>query len=218
MNIETILTYSLIALVSIVTPGPAVLLALRNGVALGLGAVAWSSLGNVTGLLLLSTAAMLGLGALLDSSAVLFTLVKLLGAFYLLYIGMRHILGRSLIHVEEGEIPREKIGRSRCALFREAFLIAVANPKPILFFTALFPQFLNIEASLFPQFLLLTGIFMALSFATLMAYAYAATRIRKHLTNWVVVKWINRMVGAMFLAFGCSLAFLRRPAPEVLGE
>lgn len=218
MNLETILTYSLIAFVSIVTPGPAVLIALRNGITLGLGAAAWSSLGNVTGLFLLSTAAMLGLGALLNSSIVLFTLLKLLGAFYLLYVGMRHILGRVSIHVEEGEMTRGTIGRSRWALFREAFFIAIANPKPILFFTALFPQFLSIKMPLLPQFLVLTIIFMVLSFTTLVAYAYTATRIRKRLTNGIFVKWINRMVGAVFLVFGCGLAFMRRPMSEALGE
>jgi threonine/homoserine/homoserine lactone efflux protein len=212
MSVETILTFSVLACFSILSPGPAVLLALRNGVAFGMRAVVWSSLGNVTGLFLLSVGAMLGLGALLKSSVLLFASVKVLGALYLFYIGARHLFGRSPVLGGSVEPSISKARPSPLALFREALLLAATNPKPILFFTALFPQFLNAQAPLFPQFLVLTGIFMALSFVTLVSYARAASQARVLLLKPHFAKWINRLVGAVFVAFGAALLALRRPA------
>jgi homoserine/homoserine lactone efflux protein len=212
MSIETILAFSAIAWFSVLSPGPAVLLALRNGVAFGMRAVVWSSLGNVTGLFVLSAAAILGLGALLKSSALLFAAVKVLGALYLFYIGARHLFGRSSVLAEPVEPSSGKAPPSPLALFREALLLAATNPKPILFFTALFPQFLDAQAPLLPQFLALTAIFTALSFVTLVSYARAASHARVFLLKPHFAKWVNRLVGAVFVAFGAALLALRRPA------
>jgi homoserine/homoserine lactone efflux protein len=212
MNIETILAYSAVAWLAILSPGPAILLALRNGMAFGLRAVTWSSLGNVTGIFGLSAAAMLGLGVLLKSSALLFGAVKLLGALYLFYVGLRHLFGRSSVLIASGETAASAKTPTRFALYREAFVLAATNPKPILFFTALFPQFINAKVPLLPQFFLLTGIFMVLSFATLLGYASVAGRARVFLVKPRVSKWIDRVVGSVFISFGAALLALRRPA------
>jgi homoserine/homoserine lactone efflux protein len=212
MNIETILAFSGIAWISILSPGPAVLLALRNGIAFGLRGAVWSSLGNIVGLFMLSAAAMLGLGALLNSSAFLFATVKILGALYLFYIGLRHLFGRSSVLTASAESSSDQRQLSSFALFREALLLATTNPKPILFFTALFPQFLETQMPLIPQFFLLTGIFMTLSFFTLMAYAQAAGHTKRFLLKPRMATWVNRFVGAVFIAFGGALLTLRRSA------
>jgi threonine/homoserine/homoserine lactone efflux protein len=212
MNLETIFTFSAVAGVAILSPGPAILLAIRNGAAYGMRAVAWSSLGNVSGLFCLSAAAMLGLGIVLMSSAVLFTLVKLLGALYLFYIGTRHLLGRaSALAVAPGSSEGATVP-GPLHLFREAFLLSATNPKPILFFTALFPQFVAAQAPLLPQFFTLTGIFMAMSFCTLMGYAMLASRARSVLFRPRVLKWFNRVVGAVFVSFGAALLSMKRSA------
>jgi threonine/homoserine/homoserine lactone efflux protein len=212
MNAQTILSFSFVAGLAIVSPGPAVLLAMRNGVAFGLRAVAWSSLGNITGLFMLSCAAMLGLGVLLKSSAILFGAVKLLGALYLFYVGLRHLFGRSSVVGAAAEQSTTVQAPNPLALYRESVLLAVTNPKPILFFTALFPQFINADAPLLPQFFVLTGIFMLLSFVTLMGYALVAGRARGLLLRARFVKWVNRIVGVVFISFGAALLALRRTA------
>ena len=210
MNPETIVTFAAIAIIPILSPGPAILLALRNGLAYGMRAVVWSSLGNVIGLFCLSAAAMLGLGLLLKSSALLFGLVKILGAMYLFYIGVRHLFGRaSVLSVQEDGAGAALVPAPH-QLFREAILIAVTNPKPILFFTALFPQFLSADAPLLPQFFVLTGIFMGLSFITLLGYAMFAARARTLLLRPLFARWINRLVGVVFISFGTALLTLRR--------
>ena len=210
MQTATLLTYSLVAAVSVVSPGPATMLAIRNGAAGGVRVLP-STLGNVTGLFLLSAAAMLGLGVVLQSSALLFTLVKVAGAAYLLYIGLRHLLGRSNI-APPPEQATQQAPRRASRLYLEAALVATMNPKPILFFTALFPQFLNASESLLPQFLILTGIFMGMSLVSLLAYGALAHRARRLLRQPRIVTWLNRLVGSIFVSFGVALLRLKRAA------
>ncbi len=211
MTLALLLSYSLIAATTVFSPGPAILLALRNSLAHGLGSVFWSSLGNITGLLCLSGASMLGLGVMLKTSAVLFGIVKIIGALYLFWIGLRHLLGRtSLVPLPESDVPAHN--PSRWALYREAAGLALTNPKPILFFTALFPQFLAPDAPVLPQFFALTGIFMGLSFLSLFGYALLARRARGMLLKPMIVRWVNRVVGGIFVSFGVLLLALRRPA------
>src|SRR5450759_3771025 len=210
MNIETVLTFTALAGLTILSPGPAILLALRNSVTFGLRSVIWSSLGNVSGSFCVSAAAMLGLGVLLMSSALLFGAVKLLGALYLFYVGVRHLLGRTSVVNQNDTKPGIDEMPSPLHLYREAFLLATTNPKPILFFTALVPQFINAQASLLPQFFIFTGIFMGLSFVTLISYALIGARARTLLLRPRFAKWINRVVGAVFVSFGAALLTLRR--------
>lgn len=186
------------------------MLAIRNGAAGGLRAVVPSTLGNVTGLSLLSAAAMLGLGMVLQSSAMLFMLLKVAGAAYLLYIGLRHILGRS--NIAPPSDTAAQAPRSAGRLYLEAAMVATLNPKPILFFTALFPQFLNAAEPLLPQFFILTGIFTAMSLVSLLAYGSLAHRARRLLRQPRIVTWINRLVGAIFISFGLALLRLKRAA------
>ena len=211
MQTATLLTYSLVAAVSVVSPGPATMLAIRNGAAGGVRAVLPSTLGNVTGLFLLSAAAMLGLGVVLQSSALLFTLVKVAGAAYLLYIGLRHLLGRSNI-APPPEQAAQLAPRRASRLYLEAALVATMNPKPILFFTALFLQFLAASEPLLPQFFILTGIFMSMSLVSLLAYGALAHRARRPLRQQRIVTWLNRLVGSIFVGFGVALLRLKRAA------
>jgi len=211
MQIHTLLTFGGVAAVAILSPGPATLLALRNSLAWGPRTAIWSTLGNVCGLFCLSAAAMLGLGVLLQSSALLFGLVKLLGAAYLFYVGLRQLAGRGVALVPpQGQAAAAPPRRAR--LFSEALLTASTNPKPILFFTALFPQFLDAHAPLLPQFLVLTGLFMALSFASLAMYSLLAARARALLARPRFSLWLARSVGAIFVGFGAALLTLRRQA------
>ena len=210
MHAHTLVAFTAVAALAILSPGPATLLALRNSIAWGPRSAVWSTLGNVCGLFGLSAAAMLGLGVVLQSSALLFGVVKLLGAGYLFTIGLRQLAGRGTRLVPpRGTAASMRPRRSR--LFGEALLTASTNPKPILFFTALFPQFLDAHAALLPQFLVLTALFCGLSFTSLVTYALRASRARALLARPGVSRWLDRSVGAIFVAFGAALLALRRP-------
>ncbi len=211
MNLHTALAYAAVAGLAIVSPGPAILLALRNSLTHGARAAVWSSLGNISGVFCVSAAAMVGLGVLLNSSATLFGAAKILGALYLFYIGIRHLFGHTSVVSAANHQAAEPGGASAGKLYREAFLIAITNPKAILFFTALFPQFINTQARLLPQFFALTGIFMIMSFSILMVYALLGARAKALLDRTAFAGWVNRIVGTVFLSFGVALLALRRP-------
>jgi len=223
MNPESTLAFAAVAALFIAAPGPAVLLALRNGLTWGLPAAVWSSLGNITGVFCLSAAAMLGLGLLLQSSEALFGGVKALGAAYFLWVGgrslsagarpamARHPHPHAHTHAHAHAHRARPISRRPQHLYAEALLVALLNPTPVLFFTALFPQFISRATPLAPQFYLLTSTYMALSFCTLMAYALLASRAKHLLQRPHVVVTVNRMVGALFMAFGLALLWLEQP-------
>ena len=211
MTIETLLTFSAVAGIAIVSPGPATLLAVRNGSSFGLRAAIWSSLGNVCGLFCVSAATLLGLGVLLKSSALLFAAVKTLGALYLFYLGLRQLFARTGTTDAGLDAVTRTTAPAAPQLYREALLVATTNPKAILFFTALFPQFIDAQAPLLTQFLVLTGIFMAISFLSLLSYAFVARRARRLFVQPLFARWGKRVVGAVFIAFGAALLTLRRP-------
>ena len=212
MNTQSLLAFAVVAGLAILTPGPSILLTLRNGASFGARSVMWSALGNICGVFCLSTAAILGLGVMLKSSALLFGVVKLIGALYLFYVGVRHLFGRATVLAEESAHSENEPTPSRQALYREAFLTAATNPKAVLFFTALFPQFVNAQAALVPQFFILTGIFMGISYTAHMSYALLASRAKGFLLRPALAKWMNRVVGTVFISFGTLLLTLRRQA------
>lgn len=178
MDTHALLAFTLVAAIAIASPGPATLMAINNSLAHGQRSAVWSSLGNATGLFCLSAAAMLGLGALLASSEMLFNAVKVIGAGYLFYLGARQLLKKSPMLVEGVEEGAGKRRPTPLKLYKSAFLTAVTNPKATMFFTALFPQFIDQGAALLPQFLVLTGIFILLSLTSLSLYAALAARAR----------------------------------------
>ncbi|OZI71532.1 LysE family translocator [Bordetella genomosp. 12] len=210
MQTQVLLAYCALAAISVVSPGPATVLAIRNSLGPGMRAVCFGALGNVAGLFCLSAASMLGLGVLLRTSAALFLAVKILGACYLFYLGFRQLRGRSpLVIADKDVLPR----RANRAYFLEAVGLALTNPKPILFFAALFPQFIMPGEPLMPQFCMLTGIFMLMSLCSLHIYALLARQARAALTRASVVRWVDRLMGGVFVCFGAGLLTLRRLAP-----
>ncbi|WP_394778282.1 LysE family translocator [Undibacterium sp.] len=212
MHTQTLAAYAAIAALSIVSPGPSILLSLRNGASFGARSVLWSAFGNISGVFCLSAAAILGLGVLLKSSAILFAVVKVLGALYLFYIGAKQLFSKTSAIAYESKTDMASVSPGPRKLYMEAFLTAVTNPKAVLFFTALFPQFVSSQDPLAPQFFTLTGIFMALSYTTHLSYALLASRARNLLLKPRFAKWMNRVVGSVFIGFGTLLLALRRPA------
>ncbi|HXA48428.1 MAG TPA: LysE family transporter, partial [Burkholderiaceae bacterium] len=120
--------------------------------------------------------------------------------------------GRAAVIVDDSGAIKAHVIPTRRTLYREAFLTAATNPKAILFFTALFPQFVNAQAPMVPQFFILTGIFMVISYLTHLSYALLAARAKGFLLKPAMAKWMNRVVGAVFISFGSLLLALRRQA------
>ena len=207
MDVSTWFLFMIVAIVAVISPGPAILLSLSNSIRFGASKVLLSSFGNICGLLILSTAAIFGLGAILKTSTILFLIIKLIGAAYLIYLGVRQ--WRSQTNFFDGVEKGGDQTKSNKRFFVEGFLIAMTNPKAILFFTALFPQFINTQQALVPQFLIMTFTFMSISFVALVTYGLLATKAKHWLSTGQRAKWFNRTLGSLFVLIGVGLLQLK---------
>lgn len=207
MNFSIWLLFMAVAIIAVISPGPAILLSISNSIRFGVGKVVLSSFGNICGLLILSTTAIFGLGAILKTSTTLFLIIKLIGAAYLIYLGIRQWQSKTNFFdgVEKGSVQI----KSNKRFFVEGFLIAMTNPKAILFFTALFPQFINTQQTLVPQFLIMTFTFMVISFVALVMYGLLATKAKHWLSTGQRAKWFNRTLGSLFVLIGVGLLQLK---------
>ena len=208
MNHETLLIYVTVAFFYITSPGPAIVLAVLNGIRSDMKTVAIASLGNILGLFLLSAAAILGLGVLLTTSAMVFMIVKAVGALYLIYLGVKCIRNGQAMDFEKTS-QKEDLDKPRSAYLYEAFLLAVTNPKPILFFTAIFPQFLDLKADVMPQFVIMTSIFLVISFTSLCTYGFTARKSKTWLMSKNRMTWFHRITGGIFIVLGVGLLRLK---------
>ena len=187
--------FALAALALIVVPGPDVLFIVTQAVERGRRAGLVSTLGTATGTLVHVVAAAVGLSALLASSATLFEAVKLAGAAYLVFLGLRRLLGFEREHAES-----RPVGSDLARVYRRAVTVAVLNPKTALFFLAFLPQFVRVghgPAAL--QILALGLVFTLIGLASDAGYATLAgaagarlsgergLRVRRHLTGTTLV-------------------------------
>lgn len=208
MNIDIVIMYSIVSFFYVISPGPAVFLALANGMSANMKVVALSSLGNILGLFLLSTISIVGLGSLVLASATLFFLVKIIGAAYLVFLGWKQLM-TSKAFKNSDVLAYESEKRTHHSYFLEGFFLAATNPKPILFFIAIFPQFLVIETPLLPQFFIMTSIFMLISFLSLFSYGYVAKSAKKVFSSKVAMQWFHRVTGGLFIGMGFGLLQLK---------
>lgn len=197
--------YLMLVLVATATPGPAVLFIITNSTLYGWRRAVFAALGNIVGLLCLGIIAVTGLGAILETSETVFNVIKYAGAAYLVYLGIKLYLQKGL-DVNAMQYQLMPVNASAFKIFFQALGVALSNPKAIVFLTALFPQFLNINIPLLPQFLRLIATLMIFSFSFLMLYALLAHTVK----NWLIkpdrIKTVSRASGAIFIGFGVLLA------------
>ncbi len=210
MTYSAWLLFITISLVTAFSPGPGILLAISNAVAWGPRKTLCSSAGNVLGVFIVSGAAMAGLGTLLHGSAWLFALLKTLGALYLIYLGFRQWTSKTSMF--DKPLPdAAQPGKSNAGLFRQGLLVALTNPKSILFFTALFPQFIQPQAPVLPQFLALTSAFTACVLSSHFAYVLLARHTHRWLGTAPRARLFNRVCGGAFGLLGLGLLRLKNP-------
>lgn len=205
MSIHSWTLYLTLVFIATATPGPAVLFVTTNSLLYGWRKTVFAALGNIFGLFFLGLIAITGLGAILKTSAVIYSVVKFLGATYLVYLGMKLLFnGDNTINGTTSKPVTADISTHK--LFLQAFGIAVTNPKAIVFLTALFPQFLNTDSSLLSQFAILILPLMSSSFSFLILYSMLASKAKRWLSNPVRNRIVNKTSGSMFLGFGILLA------------
>ncbi|GAA0796392.1 LysE family translocator [Marinobacterium sediminicola] len=204
MSVDIWLYYLLAVLVLTASPGPSSLLCMTRGVTSGWTSGAYTALGSLTAITGILTLSFTGLGLVVASSDLLFTLVKWSGAVYLVYLGIKSLLSRQESYAQaELRGPGERRFKAH---FASGFIVGASNPKAILFFTALFPQFIDPAANLWLQYLVFAGTFVVFELSWLLFYAYLGSRS----SGWIFAsgraRLFNRLTGGVFIGAGALLS------------
>ena len=209
-----LLAFAAAAFVLIVIPGPSVVFVIGRALAYGRSVALATVAGNSLGLFVVMVLVALGLGALVAGSAVVFTVVKLVGAAYLVWLGVQAVRhGRSL-HVDDPDDPDAvRPTLPWPVAVRQGFVVGVANPKAFMIFAAVLPQFVTPSAGRIPaQMLLLGGLAVLIGVASDMVWALLASRLR----SWFNAspargRRLTATGGVSMIGLGLTLAATGRP-------
>lgn len=205
MALDHFLAFVAASAVLLAIPGPTVLLvisyALGHGRRSAGATVAGVALGDFTAM----TASMLGLGALLATSAMVFSVLKWVGATYLVYLGVRLWRAPVADGAADAVAPMTRPGR----IFLHAYAVTALNPKSIVFFIAFLPQFLDGTAPVVPQLVIFEVSFLVLATANALAYALLASAARRTIRRARVQRVVNRTGGTLLIGAGALAAAWR---------
>ena len=206
MSPATWFAFTRASVVRLMIPGPTVLLvdsyALTQGRRVAVATAAGVALGDFTAM----TLSLAGLGALLAASADLFTVLKWVGAAYLVYLGIRLWRARPELPDISGQPSDARTG----GIFGHAFVVTALNPKSIAFFVAFVPQFIDHGRALLPQLVVMEATFVALAAVNAFAFALAADQLRLRIRRPGVLKWMNRAGAGCLVGMGVATAALSR--------
>jgi threonine/homoserine/homoserine lactone efflux protein len=203
MSVDFLIT----SLIIVASPGTGVLFTLAAGLSRGSRASVVAAFGCTLGIVPHMAAAIMGLAALLHTSAVAFQTFKYLGVAYLLYMAWNTLKETGALRVE-----RDRTARSTIEVIVSAILVNLLNPKLSIFFFAFLPQFVSTnEAQPLARMLELSGVFMLLTFVVFVAYGVFAAFVRTHVISRPrVLTWMRRSFAAAFVALGAKLALAER--------
>ena len=204
MNIETWLLFFTTTFVATIAPGPSVLLGLNQGIIYGRIRAIATAMGVTTAALVMGFLALVGLGALIVTSEFFFKVCKYLGAGYLIYLGLK--VWFSPIKASDQPIKSGSSNSSFYRLYFQAFFVGMSNPKAIIFFTALFPQFINPELPQTNQFIILLFTLAVVVFICMMLYIISGQRIAPLLRIKKLRLLLNKITGGTFIGFGIGVA------------
>lgn len=188
------------------TPGPAVLFILSSALKSGTRKSVFSNLGILAANTVYFILSAAGVGTVLLTSYNLFSAIKWIGAAYLIFIGLRALFGKT--EVLSAAAPVKETRRWR--MFADGFILQASNPKAIIFFTALLPQFVDPRAPVAPQMAILAITSVVIEFCVLLSYAAAAGRASEIARQPRYAAWTNRIAGGLLICAGAGLATLRR--------
>ncbi len=207
MSVELWIVYLVAAVGLSLTPGPNGLLALTHGARYGVQRAVFTVFGGALGFFALIAVSLGGMGALLLASETAFTIAKWLGAGYLVYLGVQ--LWRATASIISPESGRDQTpGTNPLRLFAEGFLVAVSNPKGIVFFAAFMPQFMTPGASYMMQLVVLGGTFVTVE----VIYELLLVRLAHRIAPWLRQhgQTFNKLAGGAFVGIGVALGTANR--------
>ncbi|MHA6627991.1 LysE family translocator [Pseudonocardia sichuanensis] len=208
-SLETLLTFTLAGVILVIVPGPSVLFIVGRALAHGRRAALASVAGNTAGASMVVVVVALGFGAIAARSAAVFTVLKLVGAAYLVYLGVQTIRRRADLVARLGE----PAGPADRRMFWQGVVVGFTNPKVLIFFAAVLPQFVETETGSSPTTqMLVLGLLFAVIAATLdSAWGLAAGTAR----NWFAtspgrLRWMGGLGGTSLIVMGAGLALSGR--------
>lgn len=208
MTLEVIVAFLLVSLVATATPGPSVLYTLSAGLSGGTRGYVLGAVGVLCADAIYFLLSVAGLGAFLLASYRLFVLVKWLGAAYLVWLGLR-LLWQALVRPENIALDSSNAS-ARARWFSGGFTVHAANPKALLYFGSIVPQFLHPGDAILPQLVTLGTIHLLMALTVLSAYGFFATRIRVYASRPWFCRTLNATSGSLLIAAGAGLASIKR--------
>jgi homoserine/homoserine lactone efflux protein len=212
MELSVWFYYFLTTIVLSLTPGPGVFSSISSGLHHGFRLGLWNSVGMQAANLILVAIVSLGLGALLLASETLFSLVKWLGVAYLVYLGI--VTWRS--KAQGFQEDRDDHAKSAREVFLRGFFVNLTNPKGIIFFAAILPQFIEVARPQLPQYAILAATTFAVDLVIMMGYTALASKVLRVMKDPSHLRWVNRGLGGAFVVAGLALAGFRRASTAVL--
>ncbi|WP_416395566.1 LysE family translocator [Allohahella sp. A8] len=198
---ENYVLFLMIATLTVFSPGPGVLLTLSNSIRHGASGATAGIFGIASATFVVAAISASSLGVLLATSTVAFTILKLIGAAYLVYLGLKLWLS-PVVSLAQPEPSSRHWGRQ----FFEGFALQLTNPKAVFFFMAVFPQFVDLSSAFLGQFALLVTTYSALVVAIHLIYARSAGLAKAWIGTRKGGRVVNRVGGGAFICFGAGLA------------
>ncbi|WP_189438816.1 LysE family translocator [Pseudovibrio japonicus] len=208
MTFETWALFALTITVASISPGPNVLIVIVNTLKFGAKGALFTIVGNLVCLFCVALLAAIGVGTMIQMTPIAFTIMKLVGGSYLAWMGFKIIRSsfsqQTALSIEhftcENSVPASYV------LAFQAFLVSASNPKSILFLTAVFPQFLDLNAPITSQFSIMFATIIGLVLIIHGAYAVLATNLRNRPMSKKLRNWMARFTGTTFIGLGASVA------------
>ena len=204
MSVENWAAFAAASAILLMIPGPTVLLVVSYALGQGWRTALPMALGVALGDFTAMTLSMLGVGALLAASAAVFTTLKIVGAAYLVYLGIKlfHAGGTLRAEPRADSVPSLK-------MIAHALLVTALNPKSITFFVAFLPQFLDRHSPFMTQIVVFEATFLALAFLNALGYAVAASRARAVVRSERAIRIFNRTGGTLLVGAGIATVAMR---------
>lgn len=205
---ELWITFALASTLILVIPGPTIILVITQSVSCGRRSVVPLVIGVLLGDFTAMTMSLLGLGAIMTTSAAVFTFFKWVGALYLFYLGFKMLKSKTAEYDDE-KTYGENLETSH-SLFRSSFIVTALNPKSIAFFVAFLPQFISPDKPIVAQSFVLGSTFLILATINAAIYAIFASQLKEKIRRESVQRWFNRCGGSALIGAGVITASMKQ--------
>jgi len=209
MQLSVWLTFLLACWAISISPGPGAIAAMSSGLSYGFRRGYFTTFGLIMGIWTQILLVVVGLGALIAASNTAFTVLKMLGAAYLVWLGVSQWRASEKPLVAAAADPRQ---RTRLELVRRGWMINAVNPKGTVFLLAVVPQFLDLSRPLVPQYLVIAASLSFTDLVVMAGYTALPAKVLRTLHAAHHVRWMNRTFGGLFVIAGSLLATYRRAA------